>query len=156
MPIDLRKQRCSACHHWRPLTAFHVKNRATGRRQDKCTTCKAAYNRAWYERNRARHLAAVHLIRAASYARNSAMVSAAKDRPCADCGRRFPPCAMDFDHVRGQKSANIGELKSGVARQRLLDEMAKCEVVCANCHRIRTFMGRDVARRLGAAAGEEQ
>ncbi len=63
-----------------------------------------------------------------------------KDVPCTDCGNRYPTVAMDFDHVRGKKLFGLAfaacELKS---KRSLLAEAAKCEVVCANCHRIRTF-----------------
>lgn len=69
---------------------------------------------------------------------------AAKDRlirlktgPCLDCGGAFPPECMDFDHVRGTKSFNIGE-HFYMREERLLEEVAKCDLVCANCHRIRT------------------
>jgi hypothetical protein len=73
-----------------------------------------------------------------------------RDRPCADCGGRFPPCAMDFDHrdpttKRAAVTRMIG--RAGVAR--ILDEAAKCDIVCANCHRLRTF-----ERRLAASARE--
>ncbi len=46
---------------------------------------------------------------------------------------------MEFDHVRGEKSLNLSKLRnSRLAWSRLLAELDKCEVVCANCHRIRT------------------
>jgi hypothetical protein len=48
---------------------------------------------------------------------------------------------LDFHHLdRNTKSFNVADArKSGVGRQRLLDEIAKCECLCANCHRIRTW-----------------
>jgi hypothetical protein len=65
--------------------------------------------------------------------------------PCADCKRGFAPCQMDFDHVRGQKTAGISRLMD--ADRLTLDlEIAKCELVCANCHRIRTWSVRSVFR----------
>jgi len=62
-----------------------------------------------------------------------------KSKPCTDCGGIFPTCCMDFDHVRGTKKFNIsmGVLNHKTLRQIKL-EMAKCELVCSNCHRIRT------------------
>ena len=58
--------------------------------------------------------------------------------PCSDCGGSFPACAMDFDHVMGEKSFNVGQgLTRG--RKRMLLEAANCEIVCANCHRQRTY-----------------
>lgn len=69
--------------------------------------------------------------------RNELLIAAAKDVPCPDCGLRFAPDLMDFDHVRGIKLANVSELV-GSTTKRLLAEMRKCEVVCCGCHRIRT------------------
>ena len=60
--------------------------------------------------------------------------------PCADCGGRFKAYQMDFDHR--DRSAKSFRLTSGramlMARSRLLEEIGKCDVVCANCHRVRT------------------
>jgi len=92
----------------------------------------------WYPNNRGRHLAAVGLVNRRVQAEAAALIVEAKNRPCTDCGQRFPACAMDFDHVTGRKIANVGDmLTRGLARLRA--EIAKCEVVCANCHRIRPF-----------------
>lgn len=44
---------------------------------------------------------------------------------------------MDFDHVRGEKIAAPGLLYTQVEAFQI--EIAKCEVVCANCHRERTY-----------------
>lgn len=69
-----------------------------------------------------------------------AAVRALKEVPCADCGESHPYYVMDFDHVRGEKLAGVGAmLATGYSMQALLDEIDKCEVVCANCHRVRTF-----------------
>ncbi|KKN67795.1 hypothetical protein LCGC14_0458280 [marine sediment metagenome] len=64
-------------------------------------------------------------------------VNKIKNQPCVDCGLRFPPEAMDFDHVFGEKQFIISRGLTGNF-QRLQDEIAKCDVVCACCHRIRT------------------
>lgn len=72
--------------------------------------------------------------------RNQLVVIRAKSVPCADCGRVYPFYVMEFDHVRGEKAFNIGGAK--VSRKRLLDEIAKCDVVCSNCHRERTWKNK--------------
>lgn len=64
-------------------------------------------------------------------------VSSMKGAPCTDCGGKFPSVAMDFDHVLGMKASGIAEMWSW-GREKVLVELAKCELVCANCHRIRT------------------
>jgi len=62
-----------------------------------------------------------------------------KNIPCLDCGRRWPPVAMDFDHVSGDKIKNISSMVSqGYNIDLIKIEISKCELVCACCHRIRT------------------
>jgi hypothetical protein len=62
--------------------------------------------------------------------------------PCVDCGINYPYYVMDFDHVRGQKHANVMELVSTLSKKKIDEEIAKCEIVCSNCHRIRTHVRR--------------
>lgn len=59
---------------------------------------------------------------------------------CTDCGYREHPDALEFDHLPGfEKVAGINAmLRRGVGWAKIEAEIAKCEVVCANCHRIRT------------------
>lgn len=65
-----------------------------------------------------------------------------KRKPCKDCGGTFPPCAMDFDHVRGEKLFTLSRVRatffSDKVKGRALEEIAKCDLVCACCHRVRT------------------
>jgi hypothetical protein len=74
-------------------------------------------------------------------------VAEMKAKPCADCGGTFPPECMDFDHVRGEK---IGDISKMLLRttELLHEEIAKCDVVCANCHRIRTHQARTLGRAI--------
>ena len=60
--------------------------------------------------------------------------------PCMDCKISYPYYMMDFDHVRGTKQANVAELINTLSKKRIDAEIAKCEIVCSNCHRIRTHM----------------
>lgn len=65
--------------------------------------------------------------------------------PCSDCDRFFPPECMDFDHVRGNKVCCVGQ--AAACSWRVLEkEIAKCELVCACCHRIRTKHRRKNAK----------
>ena len=62
------------------------------------------------------------------------------ETPCADCRMYYDPVCMDFDHVRGVKRKKITTLVyDGYSRAVILEEIAKCELVCSNCHRIRTW-----------------
>jgi hypothetical protein len=60
---------------------------------------------------------------------------------CKDCGYNDKSEALDFDHVRGEKEFDISQ-RVHYPISRIKAEIAKCEVVCANCHRIRTFNRR--------------
>jgi len=89
----------------------------------------------WYAKNKARQIAGAKTRRTAlvAWLRNL------KTGPCADCGGRFDPVAMDFDHREaGSKSFRLAAVSNGYSRQRMLEEIAKCDLVCANCHRVRT------------------
>ena len=58
--------------------------------------------------------------------------------PCVDCGEK-DPVVLEFDHVRGVKEWNVSLLvRSNSSWKRVLEEIEKCEVVCANCHKRRT------------------
>ena len=63
---------------------------------------------------------------------------------CKDCGYAVEACALQFDHLPGyEKVEAIAVLvKRGVAWKTVLAEIEKCEVVCANCHSIRTLRRR--------------
>src|SRR5690242_8399295 len=69
------------------------------------------------------------------------LILEAKDRPCADCGGRWPAVVMEFDHRPGSnKQFNLGDQrarKNGLAV--VQEELAKCDVLCPTCHRIRTL-----------------
>ena len=58
---------------------------------------------------------------------------------CVDCGGKFPYYLLDFDHVRGTKVNSISRMLNKDSLQDIFKEIEKCEIVCANCHRSRTF-----------------
>ncbi len=133
---------CTGCGDVLPVTAFAWKDRARGRRQPRCPDCFSTVAAEWYAANGPYHRARVNRQRRARYQANDEIIRQAKDVPCADCGGRFEAEVMDFDHVRGEKSFNIGSARGSVGPDRLRAEIAKCEVVCAACHRLRTMRRR--------------
>ena len=98
---------------------------------------KAADNAKWKSENKERRLA----VKKAHYERARKRLNELKSKPCHDCGQTFQPECMDFDHVRGEKLMGVGLLVAGRI-ERLETEIAKCDLVCANCHRIRTYNNR--------------
>lgn len=111
---------------------------------------QAAAARRHYEANRAAMIRRAGEHRKAHRKKLRAYVDSKKAAPCMDCGGTFPPCAMQFDHVRGEKLRNIGDMVvDGVSYKVIDEEIAKCELVCANCHAVRT------QQRQGRAQNEE-
>lgn len=62
-----------------------------------------------------------------------------KSVPCADCGQTYPPYVMDFDHQEDKEFIIALAPTKGYSLERIRREVEKCEIVCSNCHRIRTF-----------------
>ncbi len=62
--------------------------------------------------------------------------------PCKDCGYNYPYYVMQFDHVRGKKILNMAKRSASYGSKKFLSEMKKCDLVCANCHAIRSHNRR--------------
>ncbi len=71
------------------------------------------------------------------------LIAEAKSSPCVDCGGSFPPCAMDFDHLGEKRVAVSSMVRMSSTPAVVMAEIGKCDLVCSNCHRVRT------ARRSG-------
>lgn len=63
-----------------------------------------------------------------------------REQPCKDCGNKFPYYVMEFDHLH-DKVEPVTRLVSS-SWKKLKTEIDKCEIVCANCHAIRTWKRR--------------
>lgn len=134
-------QTCRECGVEKPLDADQF-YRDGSRKSGFHIRCKPCYSR-WMRQ--VQDPARQRTYNRRSHERKRVWAISLKDKPCADCGGTFPPYVMDFDHVRGVKTANVAELLWGnVSKDIVLAEIAKCELVCANCHRIRTH-SREVA-----------
>lgn len=84
------------------------------------------------------HKRSVKLYRPKGKQKALVIVIEAKSKPCMDCRQSYPHYVMDFDH-RGDKKFSIGKRGSKISLRALLLEIAKCDVVCSNCHRERTY-----------------
>jgi hypothetical protein len=138
---DLR--RCGRCHLFKPLDQFAWRRKARGQLDNYCRPCRSDYHHEHYVANRAAYIEnALQRKRALGEERTRYLIDYFAANPCVDCGER-DPVVLEFDHL-GDKSFTIGAGLRYRNWQSLLDEIAKCDVVCANCHRRRT------ARRLGS------
>ena len=95
-----------------------------------CRNLKARLN--WSKRGKE--------VKSESNRKIDVVINDRKKAPCADCGVIYPPYITDFDHVNHEtKLMNISRMRSKhMAIGKIIEEMDKCDVVCANCHRERT------------------
>ena len=125
------------CGELKTLDEFHLSTRYG--RQPWCKRCRKAYDHAYFAATRPIRVAQ----KRARKADILAWVRSLKSRPCSDCGLRFHFAAMHFDHRPGEtKDFEIGFAVRGYSRNRILAEIAKCDLVCANCHAVRTYRRR--------------
>jgi hypothetical protein len=69
--------------------------------------------------------------------------------PCLDCNQKYPYYVMDFDHRdRKKKNFNLGYAYEK-SWQKIKDEVDKCDLICANCHRIRTYRNNTAHSSIG-------
>lgn len=140
-------KQCSRCKLLKSDEDFHRWKRSADGRQSMCKLCRKANDRERYQANPKLHSqvreARRHIL--AEWAQGLK-----QNEPCVDCGGYFHWVAMQWDHVGTDKAANVSDMvKGGLSRKRILAEIAKCELVCANCHAVRTFMRRRHVAQLG-------
>ncbi len=128
-------KQCPKCSKILPLNEFSKKGtRPSQSHCHKCKACQRIYSKEHYRLNRTRHLAKHYRYHATvvDFVQNYKT-----NNPCLDCKQFFHFSAMDFDHVVGTKSFNLSACRS---MPQVKNEMQKCELVCANCHRLRTWL----------------
>lgn len=129
-------RRCATCGQSKPASEFH---RSRTGQFSYCRDCRCAYDRRYYEeRGKAARQARIRVRRDSARAW---LDSLKEGHPCADCGETFPPWVMHWDHLPGYLKINeISSMVGSHRRALILDELAKCELVCANCHVMRTVV----------------
>lgn len=115
----------------------------------RCSKCKATRDLSEYTVARSRPDGLNRVCKSCDKLRKAAHNAAVRrftttiKRKCMDCGGSFPPECMDLDHRdREEKFRAVGEM-GRYSFVRVREEVAKCDVVCANCHRIRTHQRGD-------------
>lgn len=100
-----------------------------------CKECHNKYQKEYYKKNPE----SINKSLINRRAKIKKLIEECKNIPCADCGIKYPPFVMDFDHLY-DKEFNISIASNkAYSEDKVWNEIKKCEVVCANCHRIRTF-----------------
>lgn len=130
-------KRCPRCKQNKNSNEFGKNRAKKDGLQGICKLCKRLRdkrhydeNKSWYnQRNEKAHIELLRWYREA------------KLSPCADCKQSYHFTAMEWDHLpEFEKVESISLMvRRGCSKSKILNEIAKCELVCANCHRVRTW-----------------
>jgi hypothetical protein len=131
-------KQCSKCGLELPESEFSLVYPAKqdGRKRPDCKECVRVRTRKYIAGDRKAHAARMKKVRLSSRRQAREYVDAyLRTHPCLDCGES-DPVVLDFDHVRGKKVKNLSYMmNAGYRLWRIEEEIKKCEVRCANCHR---------------------
>lgn len=131
---------CRGCDTTKPLSEFH--RRGNGH-QARCKDCQRARDAERWpsEKKRRRHLKRMRV------AELRVWMDKLKSYPCLDCDVQYPPYVMQWDHRPGTKKvADVSTMISQGYKGQAENEIQKCDLVCANCHAIRTHERRTIAQ----------
>lgn len=133
-------QQCNRCGIEKEIAEFSFRHKDRNIHRLECKECFAPFTHKHYLKNKG-------LIygRFVSHRRRIRQwVTELKNKPCTDCGVVYPPAVMEFDHL--PEFTKVDSISSLIADgrniKRIKAELAKCELVCANCHSMRTVMRR--------------
>jgi len=119
---------CSRCTKTKTESEFN-------KGQSWCRICVKVYDKERYESDKGKR-ASQNKSRRKDLREWSNKI---KSGPCTDCDNTYPPIVMHWDHIENDKEFNVGNMVArGFGIEKISKEISKCELVCANCHAIRT------------------
>ena len=90
------------------------------------------YKRRWIRENKEKHLS---YVRSHKTKMQQWFLNYKKSLSCEICGENHPAC-LDFHHLNPQdKKFDVGQKNKRPSKETLIKEIAKCQVLCSNCHR---------------------
>ena len=138
-------KKCCTCGNIKPLSEFH---RRGDKLQGNCKSCKKEYIRKHYQANKEKYV-------------KSSVESMRKTREwfrdyksnlkCSKCSETHPAC-LDFHHIDpSEKDMEVSRIIDMNNKKRIMDEVAKCVVLCSNCHRKLHYQNKEIAKSLNIA-----
>lgn len=137
--------RCWKCKTEKPEEQFNWENKSLGKRKRICRSCMKTYHQKWFRelyKLSDKHQKHLEWQRTKIKRAREWVQVYLRNHPCIKCGFTNP-IALDFDHIDKSGGYNrytrVFALKNrGYSIARLEEEISKCQVLCANCHRIKT------------------
>ncbi len=133
-------KKCPKCQVEKTVDSFGKNKTKRDGLQTFCKDCAAKYASGYYKKDdiKKKHLLTVSERRRVVVQRNRELVlEHLQNNPCIDCGES-DPIVLEFDHQKDKKMGVSRLILGGYQEKTILDEIAKCVVRCANCHRRKT------------------
>jgi hypothetical protein len=119
--------RCKDCKQYLPLTRFYKDPSKRFGYDNRCKSCET--------------------VRQSEKSKSKKnLVQELKAKPCTDCGKEYPYYVMQFDHRPGEEKLFVLSNWMRPTKDALRAEAAKCDVVCTNCHLVRTYVRREASK----------
>lgn len=130
---------CTKCNIEKPESSFYFKNKEQNIHKSKCIDCCMVYAKHHYKINKP-----IYLKRAKTFNKNQTvlnrqkMIEFLKSKSCLDCKTQNYR-VLEFDHKNGKdKKTNVSNMICRYSWETIMEEISKCDIRCANCHRIKT------------------
>ena len=130
---SLKEKECTGCKKTRLLIEFNFRNKSKGTYSSRCKQCTRTAIRAHYENNKSYY---VKKARKSKIAMAKWHKEYKSERECILCGEDHIATLVFHHRVPSKKSFAIPHGLVRYSKKRILEEMEKCDVLCANCHRI--------------------
>lgn len=130
-------KKCTRCGVEKSVSEFGVQSRRPDGLNPWCKVCKREHDNSTYKSSPTRKQYITANRERARRSNVETIYNYLKTHPCVDCGES-DPVVLDFDHIdRTTKRKAVGSL-TDLSLRAIMEEIGKCEVRCANCHRRRT------------------
>lgn len=131
---------CSTCRTLKPLSEFRWRNKSKGIYSSSCRICQQTKAKIkWHSdaefRDQTMNQRQSRLDRNRQF-----LLDYMSDKACVECGESDVRC-LDFDHIKRSDKKNLvtALIRSTYSIETIMDEISKCQILCANCHRKRTY-----------------
>lgn len=128
---------CCRCGTSKPVKEFYKNSRAKDGLTAFCKACERSRQKATYQNDEVARQNKIRLAQEARAKRREYIWNYLRSHPCVDCGISDIR-VLEFDHVRGDKVIGVTRAMQ-YSWDILLAEIPKCDIRCANCHRIKTY-----------------
>lgn len=126
---------CTKCKEFKPLQDFHFANKAKDKYQACCKICASIIRKVSYRKNPDHHY---RVARERKARLKKEYIEFKKTLSCELCGENHPQC-LEFHHKDPSQKEFVISLYANYGIEKVKTEIAKCSILCANCHRKQHF-----------------